>query len=99
MTLFSFIKKSSKDEILSALESVTTHSMIMRIANYIGQCRLEALTEQMEHSAQEMKEAVEAMREHPGDRSVVERFHTASTAWDKACAAYDRLQSQLERLE
>ena len=99
MTYLSFINQFSKRKIVDGIGAVLPHSAVLRLAHHLGESRQKELFDQMEQAADRMKACAAEMKARPGDLSVIDRFHEADTEWENACAAYDRLENQMERLE
>ena len=99
MTHLSFINQFSKQKIVEEIGAAVPHAVVMRIACHLGAGKMKDLSDQMDQAADRMKACAAEMKARPGDLSVIERFHEANTAWENACAAFDRLQNQMERLE
>lgn len=99
MTHLRFINQFSKRKIIDAIEKVLPHWYVMRIAYRLGEIEQDSLSRRMAEAADRMTACAAEMKDHPGDISVVERFHKENTAWEDACAAYDRLSNQMNNLQ
>ena len=99
MTHLRFINQFSKRKIIDAIEKVLPHWYVMRIAYRLGEIELDALSRRKAEAADRMNACAAEMKDHPGDITLVERFHKEITAWEDACVAYDRLSNQMNNLQ
>lgn len=99
MTHLRFINQFSKRKIIDAIETVLPHWYVMRIACRLGKIEHDSLSKRKAEAADRMKACAAEMKDRPGDITLVERFHKENTAWEDACAAYDRLSNQMDNLQ